>query len=181
MSGILKKTKVMEVFNAGYELKFYEDFNAEGKILNFLEVSMPFGDRIILDGENMEELEKNDLKIGRLDTTFYRDDVGIKIKPVIEITDIPFEIDGKDIILVDDVLFTGRSIRAAMDAIIDLGRPRTIQLAVLVDRGHRELPIRPDYVGKNVPSAISEEVIVHLIETDGKDEVVIISKEESLK
>ncbi len=123
--------------------------------------------------KNIEELEKNDLKIGRLDITFYRDDVSSKIKPVIEITDIPFEIDGKDIILVDDVLFTGRTIRASLDAIIDFGRPKTIQLVVLVDRGHRELPIRADYVGKNIPTARDEFVEVRLKEIDEIDMVAI--------
>ena len=108
---------------------------------------------------------------------FYRDDVGSKIKPVIEITDIPFEIDGKDIILVDDVLFTGRTIRASLDAIIDFGRPKTIQLVVLVDRGHRELPIRADYVGKNIPTARDEFVEVRLKEIDEIDMVTICQAE----
>ena len=128
---------------------------------------------------NIKELEKNDLKIGSLDITLYRDDVGIKIKPVIEITDIPFEIDGKDIILVDDVLFTGRTIRASLDAIIDFGRPKTIQLVVLLDRGHRELPIRADYVGKNIPTSIDEFVEVRLKESDGVDMVTIFGAEQT--
>ena len=127
--------------------------------------------------KNIEELEKNDLKIGRLDITFYRDDVGSKIKPAVEITDIPFEIDDKDIILVDDVLFTGRTIRASLDAIIDFGRPKTIQLVVLVDRGHRELPIRADYVGKNIPTARDEFVEVKLKEIDRVDMVTICEAE----
>ncbi|MCL5070285.1 MAG: bifunctional pyr operon transcriptional regulator/uracil phosphoribosyltransferase PyrR [Actinobacteria bacterium] len=131
---------------------------------------VPLAERI---AKNIEELEKNDLKIGRLDITFYRDDVGSKIKPVIDITDIPFEIDGKDIILVDDVLFTGRTIRASLDAIIDFGRPKSIQLVVLIDRGHRELPIRADYVGKNIPTSINEFVEVRLREIDDTDMVKI--------
>ena len=135
---------------------------------------VPLAERI---AKNIEELEKNDLKIGRLDITFYRDDVGSKIKPVIEITDIPFEIDDKDIILVDDVLFTGRTIRASLDAIIDFGRPKTIQLVVLVDRGHRELPIRADYVGKNIPTSRDEFVEVRLKEIDRVDMVKICEKE----
>ena len=98
-------------------------------------------------------------------------------QPVVHRTDIPVDINGRAIILVDDVLYTGRSIRAAMDALIDLGRPLSIQLAVLVDRGHRELPIRADYVGKNIPSARNEEVEVRLLETDGYDEVAIITGE----
>lgn len=123
-----------------------------------------------------------EIPVGTLDISLYRDDLStLSLQHQVRRTEIPVSVNEKNIVLVDDVLFTGRSIRAAMDAIIDLGRPRTIQLAVLVDRGHRELPIRPDYVGKNVPTALSEEVTVHLLETDGKDEVVIISKEESLK
>src|SRR4030042_4461120 len=135
---------------------------------------VPLAERI---AKNIEELEKNDLKIGRLDITFYRDDIGSKIKPLVEITDIPFKIDDKDIILVDDVLFTGRTIRASLDAIIDFGRPKTIQLVVLVDRGHRELPIRADYVGKNIPTARNESVEVKLKEINGIDMVTICQSE----
>jgi pyrimidine operon attenuation protein / uracil phosphoribosyltransferase len=135
---------------------------------------VPLAGRI---AKNIEELEKSDLKIGKLDITFYRDDVGSKIKPAVEITDIPFEIDDKDIILVDDVLFTGRTIRASLDAIIDFGRPKTIQLVVLVDRGHRELPIRADYVGKNIPTASDEFVEVRLKEIDRDDMVTICQSE----
>lgn len=137
---------------------------------------VPLAERI---AKNIEDLEKNDLKIGKLDITFYRDDVGSKIKPVIEITDIPFEIYDKDIILVDDVLFTGRTIRASLDAIIDFGRPKTIQLVVLVDRGHRELPIRADYVGKNIPTSRDEFVEVKLKEIDEIDMVTICKSEQT--
>ncbi len=137
---------------------------------------VPLAERI---AKNIEELEKNGLKIGKLDITFYRDDVGSKIKPVIDITDIPFEIDDKDIILVDDVLFTGRTIRASLDAIIDFGRPKTIQLVVLVDRGHRELPIRADYVGKNIPTSRDEFVEVKLKEIDKIDMVTICQSEQA--
>ncbi len=112
--------------------------------------------------------------VGALDITLYRDDLALKGEaPVLRETDIPFPVSGKTIVLVDDVLFTGRTIRAALDAIIDLGRPRLIQLAVLVDRGHRELPIRADYVGKNLPTARREAVKVLLQEHDGQDRVVI--------
>ena len=138
---------------------------------------VPVAERI---AKNIEKLEKNDLKVGKLDITFYRDDVASKLKPVIEITDIPFKIDDKDIILVDDVLYTGRTIRASLDAIIDFGRPKTIQLVVLVDRGHRELPIRADYVGKNIPTARNESVEVKLKETDGVDMVMIWEIKESV-
>jgi len=125
---------------------------------------------------NIETFAGGKVAVGALDISLYRDDLSERnLKPVVKLTDIPANIDGKSIVLVDDVLYTGRSIRAAMDALIDLGRPRLIQLAVLVDRGHRELPIRPDYVGKNIPSALSEEIQVKLVETDGTDEVSIIS------
>ena len=116
--------------------------------------------------------------VGTLDITLYRDDLGIRGTPVIRGTDIPFSIKGKTVILVDDVLFTGRTIRAALDAIIDLGRPQAIQLAILIDRGHRELPIRPDYVGKNLPTSRREAVAVRLREHDGEDSVVIEEPEE---
>ena len=116
-----------------------------------------------------------DRPVGALDISLYRDDLSsLEQQPAVQHTDIPVDIDDKSIVLVDDVLYTGRSIRAAMDALIDLGRPRSIQLAVLVDRGHRELPIRADYVGKNIPSSRDEEIQVQLVETDGTDGVVII-------
>jgi pyrimidine operon attenuation protein/uracil phosphoribosyltransferase len=124
---------------------------------------------------NMENLEGMKIPVGALDISFYRDDISsLDEKPTVQNTDIQVSIDGKSVILVDDVLYTGRSIRAAMDALIDHGRPRSIQLAVLVDRGHRELPIRADYVGKNIPSARDEEIKVRMTETDGTDAVVII-------
>jgi pyrimidine operon attenuation protein/uracil phosphoribosyltransferase len=111
---------------------------------------------------------------GVVDITLYRDDLDRGLQnPVVQGTDIPFPVDGRRILLVDDVLFTGRTIRAAMDALVDFGRPQSVQLAVLVDRGHRELPIRADYVGKNLPTARSEQVQVRLAEVDGVDEVVI--------
>ena len=124
---------------------------------------------------NIEGFAGLRIPVGALDITPYRDDLAsLNRQPVVNRTDIPGNIDGKAIILVDDVLYTGRSTRAAMDALIDLGRPRSIQLAVLVDRGHRELPIRTDYVGKNIPSSKDEEIRVQLVETDGIDEVTII-------
>ncbi|MEL7561528.1 bifunctional pyr operon transcriptional regulator/uracil phosphoribosyltransferase PyrR [Dehalogenimonas sp. 4OHTPN] len=120
------------------------------------------------------DFEKAQVPVGALDFSLYRDDLNRRnFQPQVKSTDIPVDVDGKVIILVDDVLYTGRSTRAAMDALIDYGRPRVIQLAVLIDRGHRELPIRADYVGKNIPSAASEDVRVKLAETDGGDEVVI--------
>ena len=114
--------------------------------------------------------------VGTLDISLYRDDLNsLKSQPIVKRTDIPVNIDGKFIVLVDDVLYTGRSARAALDALFDIGRPHSIQLAVLVDRGHRELPIRADYVGKNMPSSRHEEIKVRLVETDSRDEVAIVS------
>jgi pyrimidine operon attenuation protein/uracil phosphoribosyltransferase len=125
--------------------------------------------------EIIATLENITPPVGSLDIGLYRDDLSLRdLQPVIHHTDIPADITDKKIVLVDDVLFTGRSVRAAMDALIDLGRPQSVQLAVLVDRGHRELPIRADYVGKNIPSSKHEEIQVKLTETDGVEEVVII-------
>jgi len=115
-----------------------------------------------------------DLPLGSLDITLYRDDLTrIGNAPVVRESVIPFSVDDRIVVLVDDVLFTGRTIRAAMDALVDYGRPRAIRLAVLVDRGHRELPIRADYVGKNIPTSRREQVQVRLAESDGVDEVVV--------
>jgi pyrimidine operon attenuation protein / uracil phosphoribosyltransferase len=117
---------------------------------------------------------------GALDITLYRDDLmrtAVGPQPIVRRTEIPFSIDGRHIVLVDDVLYTGRTIRAALDALIDFGRPSTIQLVVLVDRGHRELPIKADYVGKNVPTSRRETVHVRLAEIDGRDEVILAQAE----
>ncbi len=123
----------------------------------------------------IEKFEKIKIPVGALDINLYRDDLSsLELQPFVQSTDIPTNVDGTSIVLVDDVLYTGRSIRAAMDALTDLGRPKSIQLAVLIDRGHRELPIRADYVGKNIPSSRHEEIKVQLVETDGVDEVAII-------
>ena len=124
----------------------------------------------------IKEINGHDVPTGALDITLYRDDLmrhPVGPQPVVRRTEIPFSIDGKRILLVDDVLYTGRTIRAALDALIDFGRPQSIQLVVLVDRGHRELPIKADYVGKNLPTAASESVQVHLTEIDGRDEVEV--------
>jgi pyrimidine operon attenuation protein / uracil phosphoribosyltransferase len=123
----------------------------------------------------IEEVEGVTLNIGFLDITMYRDDLLGKLEqPQLQGTDILFDITGRHVILIDDVLFTGRTIRAALDELIDLGRPRTIQLAVLVDRGHRQLPIKADYVGKNIPTAIGESIRVHMKEVDGEDGVLLM-------
>jgi pyrimidine operon attenuation protein/uracil phosphoribosyltransferase len=116
---------------------------------------------------------QQEIPTGEIDIGMHRDDLAIHGVPVVGTSTIDFDVTGRSIVLVDDVLFTGRTIRAALDEIADFGRPQRIQLAVLVDRGHRELPIRPDYIGKNVPTALPERVSVRLIEVDGKDEVVI--------
>ncbi|HZD60776.1 MAG TPA: bifunctional pyr operon transcriptional regulator/uracil phosphoribosyltransferase PyrR [Anaerolineae bacterium] len=123
--------------------------------------------------QKIKEIENIDLPVGALDITFYRDDVAMYSSPKIYKTEIPFDVAGKTIILVDDVLFTGRTTRASMDAIMDYGRPAAIQLAVVIDRGHRELPIRADYVGKNIPTSRKERVQVNVEEIDGEDSVVI--------
>ena len=125
----------------------------------------------------IEKIEEVQIPVGLMDITLYRDDIQTKLEqPLVQKTEIPFDVRDKVIILVDDVLFTGRTIRAALDQIIDFGRPRCIQLAVLVDRGHRELPIRADYVGKNIPTAKSELVKVKIKEVDGEDSVSIIKQ-----
>jgi pyrimidine operon attenuation protein/uracil phosphoribosyltransferase len=127
--------------------------------------------------ETIAGIEGLEIPVGRLDITLYRDDIHTMSQPVVKETHLPGDIGGKNVVIVDDVLYTGRSVRAAMDAIIDFGRPATIQLAVLVDRGHRELPIRADYVGKNVPTSPGQKVNVYLQEVDGEDGVYIGSEE----
>ena len=124
----------------------------------------------------LKEINGDDVPTGALDITLYRDDLmrhPVGPQPLVRRTEIPFSIDDRKILLVDDVLYTGRTIRAALDALIDFGRPRAIQLIVLVDRGHRELPIKADYVGKNLPTSLKQSVQVRLQEIDGTDEIVI--------
>ena len=129
--------------------------------------------------QRIVEFEGKNPSQGSLDITLYRDDLStVSHQPVVGSTDIPVDINGKVVVLVDDVLYTGRTIRAAMDALIDFGRPRSIQLAVVIDRGHRELPIRADYVGKNVPTSRKEVIGVKLAEIDGVDAVVIKETDE---
>ena len=135
---------------------------------------VPLAKRLVA---NMAGPEGSRVPVGALDISLYRDDLpSLAEQPSVQHTDIPVNIDGRAVVLVDDILYTGRSTRAAMDALVDLGRPQSIQLAVLIDRGHRELPIRADYVGKNVPSSRHEDIKVKLEEVDGMDEVAIISK-----
>ena len=128
--------------------------------------------------DKIAQIEGIRVPLGRLDISFYRDDFATHMSPEVLSTDILFDIDGRDVVLVDDVLYTGRTIRAALDALMDIGRPESVQLAVLVDRGHRQLPIRADFVGKTVPSAKNENVRLFLEETDGKSEVEILAIEE---
>lgn len=124
---------------------------------------------------NMEKIEGKEVPVGALDITMYRDDLTeIAEQPVVHSTEIKFDITGKKIILVDDVLFSGRTVRCALDELIDFGRPANIQLAVLIDRGHRELPIRPDFIGKNIPTAETENVEVRIKESDDTEEVVVL-------
>ena len=132
---------------------------------------VPIAERLAAAIKNIENVE---LPVGMLDITLYRDDLStLAYNPIVHGTEIDLDLNGKTIVLVDDVLYTGRTIRAALDAVIDMGRPKSIQLAVMIDRGHRELPIRADFAGKNVPTSHKESVEVHLEELDGADEVVI--------
>lgn len=129
-------------------------------------------------GQKLREIEHVTVPTGIIDITLYRDDLSrSRQQPQVKSTDIAFPINDRRVVLVDDVLYTGRTVRAALDALTDLGRPCRVQLCVLVDRGHRELPIRADYVGKNLPTAVDEEVQVRLRETDGRDEVAIVRRE----
>ena len=141
-------------------------------LVGMLTRGVPLAKRLVA---NIENIDDSRISVGSLDISLYRDDLhSLNPQHIVQRTDIPVTIDDKTVVLVDDVLYTGRSIRAAMDALIDLGRPQSIQLAVLIDRGHRELPIRADYVGKNIPSAKDEEIQVRLSEVDGLDAVFII-------
>ncbi len=129
--------------------------------------------------ERLKQLEDIDIPVGELDITLYRDDKKENPEePELHSSVIPVSLEGKEVILIDDVLYTGRTIRAAMDAVMDFGRPRKISLAVLVDRGHRELPIRADYVGKNIPTSRAEEILVEMQELDGQDRIMILKEED---
>ena len=144
---------------------------AEGiALVGVLRRGVPLAERL---AEKIEAIEGVRPKICKLDISFYRDDFSSHIAPVLHATEIMFPIDGVDVVLVDDVLYTGRTIRAALDALMDFGRAKSVQLAVMVDRGHRELPIRADYVGKNVPSSHEEDVRVSITPLDDKDSVEI--------
>ncbi|MGQ0678470.1 MAG: bifunctional pyr operon transcriptional regulator/uracil phosphoribosyltransferase PyrR [Actinomycetota bacterium] len=136
---------------------------------------VPLAERI---GRRIAEIEGSSLPVGALDVSFYRDDVDLRRPQQVRATELPFDVTDKTVVLVDDVLFTGRTVRAAIDALVDFGRPRLVRLAVLVDRGHRELPIRADFIGKNIPTSRAQQVRVHVKETDGKDSVVVFDPRE---
>lgn len=144
-------------------------------LVGVLTRGVPLARRI---SDNIRRFEGLDVPVGSLDITLHRDDLSgfADEEPEVRGSHVPFEVTGKTIVLVDDVLYTGRTARAAMDALLELGRPAAIRLAILVDRGHRELPIRADYVGKNVPTARNERVSVSLVETDGEDGVVTVAE-----
>ena len=139
-------------------------------LVGVLTRGVPLARRI---SENVRLFEGLDVPVGSLDITLHRDDLAGE-EPEVRGSHVPFEVAGRAVVLVDDVLFTGRTARAAMDALLELGRPAAIRLAILVDRGHRELPIRADYVGKNVPTSRDERVLVNLTETDGEDGVIVV-------
>lgn len=126
---------------------------------------------------NIQSFEGSAIPLAELDINLYRDDLQARSSPVVKPTRFPVDIGGKTVVLVDDVLFTGRTVRAALDALNDVGRPRQVQLVALIDRGHRELPLRADYVGKNIPTSLEEQVKVRLTETDGRDEAVLVRRE----
>ena len=138
---------------------------------------VPLANRLV---EELVRIEGADVPCGTLDISHYRDDLStITERPSVSSSVMDFSVDSKKILLVDDVIFTGRTVRAALDALTDMGRPASVQLAVLVDRGHRELPIRADYVGKNLPTSIREHIKVRLSETDGEDRVVLLEREDA--
>ena len=142
-------------------------------IIGIITRGVPLANRI---AENIKEIETKDVPHGQIDITMFRDDYQTYIKAPVSVSEFP-NIHNKTVILIDDVLYTGRTVRAGIDAVLEYGRPQKIQLAVLVDRGHRELPIKPDFVGKNIPTSEFEKVKVSVKEQDGKDEVVLIRPE----
>jgi pyrimidine operon attenuation protein/uracil phosphoribosyltransferase len=175
---LVEKTQIMDadamrraMTRIAHEIIEKNKGTAELALIGVRRRGVPLAERL---AKRIFEIEGVNIPTGVLDITLYRDDLTtLAYQPVLHKTEVPFDITNKKIILVDDVLYTGRTARAALDAIIDLGRPEFIQLAVLVDRGHRELPIRADYVGKNVPSSKKEVVAVNVMELDGEDRVII--------
>ena len=178
MSNIVKKNVIMDseairraLVRIAHEIIEKNKGVEDVVIVGIRTRGVPLAQRIAAE---INAIENWEMTVGMLDITLYRDDLSTPgYNPVVHGTDINFDLSGKHVVLVDDVLYTGRTIRAALDAVIDMGRPKTIQLAVLVDRGHKELPIRADYVGKNVPTSQKETIEVVLNEIDGTDEVYI--------
>lgn len=178
MSNIVKKNVIMDseairraLVRIAHEIIEKNKGVEDVVIVGIRTRGVPLAQRIAAE---INAIENCEMTVGMLDITLYRDDLStLGYNPVVHGTDINFDLNGKHVVLVDDVLYTGRTIRAALDAVIDMGRPKTIQLAVLVDRGHKELPIRADYVGKNVPTSQKETIEVVLNEIDGTDEVYI--------
>ncbi len=178
MSNIVKKNVIMDseairraLVRIAHEIIEKNKGVEDVVIVGIRTRGVPLAQRIAVE---INAIENCEMTVGMLDITLYRDDLStLGYNPVVHGTDINFDLSGKHVVLVDDVLYTGRTIRAALDAVIDMGRPKTIQLAVLVDRGHKELPIRADYVGKNVPTSQKETIEVVLNEIDGTDEVYI--------
>lgn len=178
MSNIVKKNVIMDseairraLVRIAHEIIEKNKGVEDVVIVGIRTRGVPLAQRIAAE---INAIENCEMTVGMLDITLYRDDIStLGYNPVVHGTDINFDLSGKHVVLVDDVLYTGRTIRAALDAVIDMGRPKTIQLAVLVDRGHKELPIRADYVGKNVPTSQKETIEVVLNEIDGTDEVYI--------
>ena len=178
MSNIVKKNVIMDIeairralVRIAHEIIEKNKGVEDVVIVGIRTRGVPLAQRIAAE---INAIENCEMTVGMLDITLYRDDLStLGYNPVVHGTDINFDLSGKHVVLVDDVLYTGRTIRAALDAVIDMGRPKTIQLAVLVDRGHKELPIRADYVGKNVPTSQKETIEVVLNEIDGTDEVYI--------
>jgi len=174
------KSKIMDENDLGRTIArlAYEILEKNKDLENIVIIGMRTRGAFLAEriAKKLKDVEKKDVLIGALDITLYRDDFRtVNKQPQVQITDIPFSVDDKNIVLVDDVLYTGRTVRAALDALMDFGRPASIQLAILVDRGHRELPIKADFIGKNVPTAYGEEIRVHMKETDKDDSVFLVS------
>lgn len=178
MANIIKKNVIMDadamrraIVRISHEIIENNKGVANVVLVGIRTRGVPLAERL---AKTIENIEGEAVQTGSLDITLYRDDLStLAYSPIVHGTEIDFDITGKTVILVDDVLYTGRTIRAALDAVMDMGRPKAIQLAVMVDRGHRELPIRADYVGKNVPTSRKEAIDVTLAEMDGADEVII--------
>src|SRR3954469_3794605 len=154
----------------GHEIAERNENGSEIVLIGIQRGGVPLAHRL---SKILSEIWGSSIPTGSLDVSMHRDDLDRRAAPTVQPTEIPFDVGGKTVVLVDDVLFSGRTIRAAMDALNDFGRPKCIQLAVLVDRGHRELPVKADFVGKNLPTSRNENVHVHLSELDGVDEVVL--------